>query len=297
MDNRHRDPRGGLRKGDNMECANKHAVTGKFCGECGQPPLADAGGVMVKCFACQTEQVATNQFCGGCAAPMAPTQEDLLSAMNDVGTMHKALTALPAAVTIEPFTPDVDSGDEVLAEDRLGTDDERGDVMGKALIDRLNGVLADTGTVRKIGEDNATELRGLRRDIGTMAKALHFLMRQALTPKTAPVVEPTAPVRPAGPKSHLGGATPERPLRVLTKALTGNEVVKDEREGADIRGDVLMAKAQTARINGQRVLSSLEIGNLQRFCNRGASLADVLEERPELGERVKFALTTGHQAA
>jgi hypothetical protein len=277
-----------------MNCTNGHTVTGKFCGDCGQPPVAgsDAGGLLAKCFVCQSEQPAANQFCGGCAAPMAPTTADLLATIGDVGTMHKALTALPDTITIAPFTPDFDSGDDVLAEDRMGADDERGDVMGKALIDRLNGVLTDTGTMRLAIEQLATENRALRRDFGVMAKALHMLVRQAAArPAATPTAEPTTeqpPQRQPGAKSHLGN---DRPLRILGKSLTSDTPPADTREGADLKGEALMMKAQTARTaQGQRILSSLEIGNLQRFCNRNASLADVLQERPDLGERVKFAV-------
>jgi hypothetical protein len=274
-----------------MNCADGHTVSGKFCGDCGQPPVGGTdGGLLVKCFVCQSEQPAANQFCGGCAAPMAPTTADLLATIGDVGTLHKALTALPDKITIEPFTPDFDSGDEVLTEDRMGADDERGDIMGKALIDRLNASLADTGTMRLAVAELLVENRALRRDVGTMAKALHLLVRHAAARPAAPAAEPakeTPPQRQPGAKSHLGN---DRPLRILGKSLTG-EQQQDTREGADLKGEALMMKAQTARTTqGQRILSSLEIGNLQRFCNRNASLADVHAERPELGERVKFAI-------
>lgn len=285
------------------KCKEGHTVEGhKFCPEHGHATeeIKEEEGerkTMAKCLACSTEQPASNKHCGECGESMtiAPTQAELDAAMADTARMAKALTDLPATVTIPaPAPTGIQTADELAIEAER---DESGMVLAKALVDRCNALIEADAHQKVAVQALLDELRSSRRDdLGTLAKSQTILLRdnQALHQENAALRADIGAVRgilddllgqPMGRRSHLPGS-PARPVRVVAKAVTGEQTSTETDDSP--RGHQLMAKALTAKKDGK--LTSHEIGLLQRYTNRNWSLNQIREHNEELGTRIESAI-------
>lgn len=209
----------------------------------------------VKCDACETESDPKN-FCGDCGNVLAKADVEYEATLKEIAGLAKAAVDDP-----EPApAPEPEPEPEVEAEADADADAELSLVQSllrgqEAILEKIQNLVA--------------EITDVKTGNMALAKATHLLMLKAAVP-------PVQVTQRAGARSQL------RAVEVIEKA----PAIDAEPE---VRGHALMAKCLVAKDAGR--LNSSDIGAVNFWTNRNASLSDLAKVDEDLASRVASAIS------